>query len=195
MLHRSHRPATGARRNDVVGKWQAILPVVASMIDSRHALQSSAPARSAPRRLQDECRSGARTLRTFIVDDSMLIQGTLTTALEDLAPVTVVGHAADESAAADWLAAHGGDCDLIVLDIWLRFGTGLGLLEREVFRAFRGRCVVFTNHASPELEKNCRMLGADAVFGKADGFHQLLSYCAELAKDGARYSISPFFNA
>ena len=208
MLHKSSRPAIGNKRNgnhvalrsnDVL-RWTSMLPALASMLDTRASPHPSASMPIALRQPEPEVECPTGTLRTFIVDDSMLIQGALTTALEDMAPVTVVGHAAEEAAAADWLAAHAGDCDLIVLDIWLRTGNGLGLLEREVFRAFQGKCVVFTNHASPELEKSCRMLGADALFSKADGFHQLLSYCAELAKDefekdGARYAIRPFFNA
>lgn len=48
-------------------------------------------------------------------------------------------------------------------------------------RAFRGKCVVFS-HAGPELEKQCRVLGADAVFNKSTGLGALLDYCVELAR-------------
>lgn len=200
MLHKSPRPATGVKRNNLVHKWQAILPVVASMIDTRHASHPSAPAPIPLRRPEHAPQFATRALRTFIVDDSRAIQGTLKTALEDLVPVTVVGTAGDELTAADWLAAHAAECDLILLDICLRFGTGLGLLEQKAFKAFLGKCVVFTNHASPELEKRCRTLGADAVLSKGTGFGALLSYCDELAKDerakdSFRYSIKPFFSA
>lgn len=200
MLHKSPRPTTGFGRNGVARKWQSILPVVASMIDARQASHRSAPTSIAQQRALNEPRFATQVLRTFIVDDSRVIQGTLKTALEDLVPVTVVGTAGDELAAADWLAAHAGECDLILLDICLRVGTGFGVLEQKAFKAFRGKCVVFTNHASPELEKRCKTLGADAVLSKSTGFGALLSYCDELArderaKDSFRYSIKPFFSA
>lgn len=200
MLHKSHHPAVGVRHDNVVSKWQSILPVVASMIDTRHASHPPIPTSIQRQQPLNESRFATRTLRTFIVEDSRAIQGTLKTALEDLVPVTVVGTAGDELTAADWLAVHADRCDLILLDICLRFGTGLGLLGREVFKSFRGKCVVFTNHASPELEKRCRTLGADAVLSKGTGFGALLSYCDELArderaKDSLRYSTKPFFSA
>ena len=40
--------------------------------------------------------------------------------LEEMAPVSVVGSAGDESAARDWLDEHRDRCDLVIIDISLQ---------------------------------------------------------------------------
>jgi DNA-binding NarL/FixJ family response regulator len=125
-------------------------------------------------------------LKTYIVEDSKLIRDDLTAALEELAPVDVVGSAEDESNAVQWLASGKGGVDLVIIDIFLKNGSGLGVL-----RAAQGmpdlacKRVVLSNYATPDVRRKCLDLGADRVFDKSHDIDELIRYCAHLASGDA----------
>jgi CheY-like chemotaxis protein len=122
-------------------------------------------------------------LKTFLVEDSPVIRSNLVAALEDLAPVEVVGFAEsaqDACARIESLEAEGG-CDLAIVDVFLKSGSGL-----DVLRCMRGngsslRRVVLTNYATPEIRAECLALGASRVFDKSSDIEALVSYCNEIA--------------
>jgi DNA-binding NarL/FixJ family response regulator len=120
-------------------------------------------------------------VKTFIVEDSQIILDNLVATLEELAPVQVVGSAPDEDAAVNWLTADGRDVDLVIIDVFLKAGSGLGVLKRAAQRSVPGKRVVLTNYATQEMRKKCLELGADRVFDKSNELDDLLLYCARLA--------------
>ena len=120
-------------------------------------------------------------VKTFIVEDSPIILDNLVATLEELAPVLVVGSAPDEDAAVEWLTADGRDVDLVIIDVFLKGGSGLGVLKRAAQRSVPGKRVVLTNYATTEMRKKCLELGADRVFDKSNQLDDLLLYCARLA--------------
>ncbi len=122
-------------------------------------------------------------LKTFIVEDSPLILQKLVATLEELAPVQVVGSAPDEASAVDWLEREGQHCDLIIVDVFLKSGTGLGVLRAAQRLAVPGKRVVLTNYATNDMREACRALGADRVFDKSSELEELLVYCDDI--DGA----------
>jgi DNA-binding NarL/FixJ family response regulator len=124
----------------------------------------------------------ARALNTFIVEDSPLILEKLVTTLEELTPVTVVGTAADERAAVAWLRQPQHKADLLIIDIFLKSGSGLGVLRSINDLALPGKRVVLTNYATAEMREACRRLGADRVFDKSNELEELLAYCERLGQ-------------
>ena len=120
-------------------------------------------------------------IKAFIVEDSPVIRENLAAALEELAPVHVVGSAEDEPAAVNWLAAEGQECDLLIIDIFLKRGSGLGVLRAagELHRPMI--LVVLSNYATPDMRRKCMDLGADRVFDKSNEIDALLQYCVRLA--------------
>ncbi|HEY6133916.1 MAG TPA: response regulator [Rubrivivax sp.] len=124
------------------------------------------------------------TVKTFIVEDSPLILEKLVATLEELAPVQVVGWAADEAAAVEWLAQSGQSCDLVIIDIFLRAGSGLGVLRSARQMGLPGKRVVLTNYATQDMRNTCLELGADRVFDKSSDVEELIDYCGRL-HDGA----------
>ncbi len=50
-------------------------------------------------------QSTMRLLKTYIVEDSKIIRDSLIAALEEMAPIEVVGYAEDEPTAVAWLTA------------------------------------------------------------------------------------------
>lgn len=124
-------------------------------------------------------------LQTFLVEDSPVIRENLIATLEEMAPVSVIGSAADESAARDWLDSHRDRCDLVIIDIFLRKGSGLGVLQSLGQRPQRCKRVVLSNFATPDIRQRCLALGADGVFDKSGEIDALIDYCRQLAEGGA----------
>jgi len=123
-------------------------------------------------------------VKTFIVEDSPIILDNLVAALEELSPVHVVGSAPDEDGAIKWLSADGCDVDLVIIDVFLKAGSGLGVLKRAAQGSVRGKRVVLTNYATQEMRKKCLELGADRVFDKSNELDDLLQYCLRLGDRG-----------
>lgn len=120
-------------------------------------------------------------LKTYIVEDNKVIRDNLISALEELAPVKVVGTADDESTAITWLAMAGNDADLVIVDIFLREGSGLGVLRAVQSLPPRRALVVLSNYATPDMRKKCSELGATRVFDKSNEIDDLIQYCGRLA--------------
>jgi len=119
------------------------------------------------------------TIRVFLVEDNPVIRDNLAAALEELAPVQIVGFAEDEPAATDWISSNPQGCDLLIVDIFLSRGSGLGVL-REVAAVTRVCKVVLSNYATQDMCRKCLELGAHRVFDKSNEFDALVAYCASL---------------
>lgn len=121
------------------------------------------------------------TLRCFLVEDSAVIRQNLVATLEEMLALQVVGVAEDAAEAVAWLRA-GGDCQLMIIDIFLKAGTGLEVLSQA--RALRpeAHLVVLTNYATPDMRKRAQQLGADRVFDKSAELEELLAYCEGLTR-------------
>jgi two-component system, OmpR family, response regulator len=116
-------------------------------------------------------------LRTYIVEDNATIRENLIGALEELAGIKALGWAESESEARQWLAEHDGRWDLVIVDLFLKQGSGLGVLEACKVRSAGRRVVVLSNYATPDMRKRCAELGADAVFDKSNEIDSLVEYC------------------
>lgn len=119
-------------------------------------------------------------VRIFLVEDSSMVRENLIAALEESAPIEVVGMAEDESSAIAWLTGSGHTCDLVIVDIFLRSGTGIGVLKGIGSLSRGTRRVVLSNHATPEIRVKCIELGADEVFDKSNELDQMLLWCNRL---------------
>lgn len=127
-------------------------------------------------------------LKTYLVEDSQLIRENLIATLEELVPVEVVGTADDEPTAVAWLTRPGQDCDLVIVDIFLRRGSGLGVLRAAHGQPSGRTLVVLSNFATADMRRKCLALGADAVFDKSNEIDALIRYCGRLAAGEARDS-------
>ncbi|MDP3821357.1 MAG: response regulator [Burkholderiales bacterium] len=120
-------------------------------------------------------------LNAFIVEDSPVIRENLIAALEELAPVKVVGTAEDEPTAVSWLGGN-RECDLVIIDIFLKRGSGLGVLRAASELHKPMSLVVLSNYATPDMRRKCLELGASRVFDKSNEIDALILYCARLAE-------------
>lgn len=122
------------------------------------------------------------TLRALIVEDNPVILSNLIATLEELTEVRVVSAVGNETEAAEELSRHAPDLDLVIVDIFLTSGSGLGVLKCARELDLPARRVVLTNYATPDMRKRCVELGADQVFDKSSELEELIEYCDKLAK-------------
>ena len=120
-------------------------------------------------------------LKTYIVEDSQIIRDDLIATLEELLPLEVIGTAEDEATAVHWLTQPSHAVDLIIVDIFLKGGSGLGVIRATTGLPHRHKLVVLTNYATPEMRSKCLALGANKVFDKSNDIDALIVYCSHLA--------------
>ena len=120
-------------------------------------------------------------LKTYIVEDSPLIRDSLIATLEEMVPVTVVGTAEDEATAVRWLSRPGNEAQLVIVDIFLKGGSGMGVLRSAQALHHKRKLVVLSNYATTDVRRKCLELGADRVFDKSNEIDALIAYCGALA--------------
>lgn len=130
-------------------------------------------------------------IRAYIVEDNPTIRDTLMSTLEELAGVQVVGTAETEEEGSDWLARNRTQWDLAIVDLFLKEGSGLGVVQTCRYRHPAQKMVVLSNHATPEIRWRCSQLGADAVFDKTTGINDLVRYCVAYSEKLGRGSKEP----
>ena len=116
-------------------------------------------------------------LRTYIIEDNAVIRENLIDTLEELAAVSVVGFAETEADATNWLLHNDRQWDLAIVDLFLREGSGIGVLEACRERSERQKMVVLSNYATRDVRRRCIQLGVDAVFDKSNEIEDLVDYC------------------
>jgi two-component system OmpR family response regulator len=116
-------------------------------------------------------------LRTYIVEDNATIRENLIGTLEELTSVKAVGVAETESEGKNWLIHNSAEWDLAIVDLFLRQGSGLGVIEACRNRDPSQKVVVLSNYATQDMRRRCEQLGADAVFDKSNEIEALVEYC------------------
>ena len=117
--------------------------------------------------------------RAYIVEDSPTIRQNLIETLQELALVEAVGVAETEQEGKRWLAQNDGYWDLAIIDLFLREGSGLNILEACRRRRPEQKMIVLSNHATNDVRWRCAQLGADAVFDKSTEIDDLVDYCVK----------------
>ena len=115
--------------------------------------------------------------RAYIVEDSPTIRENLIETLQELAEIEPVGIAETEREGKRWLAANDGFWDLAIVDLFLKEGNGLNIVEACQARRPTQKLVVLSNHATNDIRWRCAQLGADAVFDKSTEIEELVDYC------------------
>lgn len=111
--------------------------------------------------------------RVILVEDMKALQTSLAEAMVDAASVEVVAVVETAEDAIEAAATQGWD--VIVVDLFLRLGTGHAVLTGLRRHTDRQRVLVLTNHATPATRQQCLALGADAVFDKSTEIDDFLN--------------------
>ncbi len=113
----------------------------------------------------------------LMVEDSPLVRSRLIPMLAAFSGVQVVAFVDSTSAALAWLRRN--RCDLVLVDLALRGGSGMALLDAlDRIPAGDGpvpRRIVLTNHANEAVRRHCLARGA-AVFDKSNELDELFDF-------------------
>lgn len=116
----------------------------------------------------------------FLVEDNKIIRDNLIPTIESLSAARVEGFADTEEEAIAWLNSHDQHWDVAIVDLFLREGSGLTVLDRCRARLPHQRVVIFSNYATEEIRRRALRLGADAVFDKSTEIDNLLDFLAQI---------------
>jgi CheY-like chemotaxis protein len=122
-------------------------------------------------------------LKVFLIEDSALLQELLGGMLSELDGVDFCGCADGEAQALERLAE--APVDLVIIDIELKQGSGIGVLDAlqtDSDRYGKPRKVVLTNYAHATMRQRCDRFGMDAFFDKSLHINQLIDYVVDAAQ-------------
>lgn len=121
-------------------------------------------------------------IKTYVVEDSPTIRDNLIATLEELTDLIAVGTAESENEGVVWLTKGGNAWDLAIVDLFLKQGTGLGVVAACKKRLPTQKIIVLSNYATQDVRKQCALLGADAVFDKSTELELLLEFCVNFSQ-------------
>lgn len=127
-------------------------------------------------------------VKTYIVEDNVTIRENLVGTLEELTCIVAVGFAETETDARRWLSEHPDEWELAIVDLFLKQGSGLGVLQECKARNPQQKVVVLSNYATPDIRKRCAQLGVDAVFDKSNEIDALVDFCIQQTTPRAQAS-------
>ena len=125
--------------------------------------------------------------RVFLVEDNPLVGKCLTASFEDQGAI-VVGQARDEESATAWLDEHPGDWDVMVLDLFLVRGSGLGVLRGLAGKKAEQKIFIASNYITADMRRQCQALGANGVFNKLTQTDELASLLKLLSRNAPQRS-------
>ena len=120
-----------------------------------------------------------QNLITYLVEDNPIVLSSLIEALRELTNLEIIAYSATQTEASQWLQTQNGNWHLAIVDLFLKEGTGLGVLAACRSRKPHQKMVILTNYATPEIRERSMALGADAVFDKSTELDRLMSFCIE----------------
>jgi len=117
-------------------------------------------------------------LQAYVVEDNATIRENLIGTLEELTCVKVAGTSAAEDDALAWLVQNPDRWNILIVDLFLKQGSGIHLAQRLAGRRPSQKVVVFSNYVNANIRKRCAQLGVDAVFDKSTEIDSLVDYCS-----------------
>jgi DNA-binding NarL/FixJ family response regulator len=106
--------------------------------------------------------------RVFVAEDLSRMRGLLIDLFSSTGEFQVVGTACTEQEAERWLARHGDEWDLAIIDLVLDEGDGTHVVKRARQKNYGGLVVVLASCVTENLREHCYALGADSVFDEEE---------------------------
>lgn len=108
----------------------------------------------------------APLLRVFLVEDFPAARDLFILRMAETPGLELTGSAETEVDALEWLRVH--DCDVLILDLELKQGNGIGMLKALASAGRRPPPVkiVYSNHATPKIRELAAKFGATHFFDK-----------------------------
>jgi DNA-binding NarL/FixJ family response regulator len=118
--------------------------------------------------------------RVLIADDSPTVRERLVSLLGDLGDVDVVGQARDEAETVRLVRSLRPD--VVILDIRMPEGSGIGVLRSLRNEAERPKFIMLTNYPYLAYRRTCLEAGASYFFDKSSEFDQIPQALEQLTR-------------
>lgn len=112
-----------------------------------------------------------KKIRVFIADDSATVRERLISLLRDMPAVDIVGTAADAAEAIS--AIQQLKPDVVILDIRMPAGSGIGVLRSLQKWEAKPKFIMLTNYPFLQYRKTCLEAGASYFFDKSSEFEKI----------------------
>ena len=120
-------------------------------------------------------------VRVFLVEDLPRLQDVMGELLRSIGDFTLVGSAATEAEAMQWLQDHRDGWDLAIVDLILAQGSGMGVVPRCRERGPDAKVVVYSDYVTPVIRDYCLSLGADEALPKTE-LQAFIAFCSAQAR-------------
>lgn len=110
-------------------------------------------------------------MNVFIVENSLSMRASLQSVLSDMPSVKIIGQAVNETGAIERIGVLRPD--IVILDLGLQSGSGIGVLENVKKYHPAIKFVVFTHYTDEDCVDRCKRAGADYFFDKTSQLMQL----------------------
>lgn len=122
------------------------------------------------------------SIGVLLVEDMRPAQELIHELLAFVGGFSLVGRCDTEAQAVHWLDENPGRCQLVILDLMLREGTGFAVLAW-LARHAGIPAIVFSDFATPGVATKCESLGAFKAVSKSD--YRQLRATLERYREGA----------
>jgi DNA-binding NarL/FixJ family response regulator len=112
-----------------------------------------------------------KKIRVFIADDSATVRERLISLLSDMPAVEVIGTASDAAEAI--VAIQQLKPDVVILDIRMPAGSGIGVLRSLQQAQSKPKFIMLTNYPFLQYRKTCLEAGASYFFDKSSEFEKI----------------------
>jgi DNA-binding NarL/FixJ family response regulator len=119
-----------------------------------------------------------KSMKVFLVDDSVLLRERLKRLLADVPDVHVIGEAGEVHEATAAILEQ--KPDVVLLDIQLFNGNGIAVLETLKKADPAPAVIILTNYPYPQYRQRCLAAGADFFFIKSSEFDQVVPALQQL---------------
>ena len=119
-----------------------------------------------------------KSMKVFLVDDSLVFRQRLKRMLADVQEVQVIGEEGDAQEAMSGIIKQ--KPDVVLLDIHLLNGNGIDVLQNLKKATPAPVVIILTNYPYPQYRQKCLEAGADFFFVKSTEFDQVVPTLKQL---------------
>jgi DNA-binding NarL/FixJ family response regulator len=119
-------------------------------------------------------------IKAILVEDSEIIRINLISAMHELANVEIIAVAETQVQALAAFRMHADHWQLVIVDLFLKEGSGLGVLHDCASRRSSQVALVLTNYPTVEMRARCTKIGADGIFDKSTQLEEFFDRCLSI---------------
>ena len=120
-------------------------------------------------------------MKILIADDSKILRERLTRVISKIKGMEIVGESETQLQTLKLIVKL--KPDVVILDIRLKTGSGIKVLENITKRSLKTEVIVCTNYGYPQYRRRCQELGAKYFLEKATEFEKIPRVLRKIMKE------------